>query len=55
MHVFRFRELSLKTPIHAPKMQDLFFGGGFDPLNGWLPYRDPQKALVVAERRRMSH
>jgi len=52
MHVFRFHEFGLKTPIHAPKMG---FFGGFDPLNGGLSHRDPQKALMVAETRRMSH
>ena len=52
MHVFRFREFGLKTPIHAPKM-GVF--GGFDPLNGGLSERDPEKALMVAETRRMSH
>jgi len=29
--------------------------GGFDPLNGGLSHRDPQKALMVAETHRMSH
>ena len=52
MHVFRFHEFGLKTPIHVPKMG---FFGGFDPLNGGLSHRDPQKALMVAETRRMSH
>ena len=52
MHVFRFHEFGLKTPIHAPKMG---FFGGFDPLNEGLSHRDPQKALMVAETRRMSH
>ena len=49
---FLFHEFGLKTPIHAPKMG---FFGGFDPLNGGLSHRDPQKALMVAETRRMSH
>ena len=53
MHVFRFHEFGLKTPIHAPKMGVL--GGGFDPLNGGLSHRDPQKALMVAEALRLSH
>ena len=52
MHVFLFHEFGLKTPIHAPKMG---FFGGVDPLNGGLSHRDPQKALMVAETRRMSH
>ena len=49
---FPFHEFGLKTPIHAPKM-GVF--GGFDPLNVGLSHRDPQKALMVAETRRMSH
>jgi len=52
MHVFRFHEFGLKTPIHDPKMG---FFGGYDPLNRELSHRDPQKALMVAETHRMSH
>ena len=33
MQLLLFRDLGLKTPIHAPK---LGFWGGFDPLNGEL-------------------
>jgi len=36
--------------------QNVFFlGEGFDALNWGLSYRDPQKALIIAETRRMSH
>ena len=50
-----FLDFGLKTPIQAPKIVLFFWGGGFDPLNGGLSHRDPQKALMVAETRRMSH
>ena len=40
-------------PIHAPKM--VFLGGDLTPKWGGLSHRDPQKALMVAETRRMSH
>ena len=52
MHVFRFRDFGLKTPIQAPKIGVL---GGFDPLNGEAHQRDPQKAHPWAERRHMTY
>ena len=52
MQVLIFCEFGLKTPIHAPKTG---FWGGFDPLSGELSHRDPEKALMVAEARCMSH
>ena len=52
MQVLVFRDLGLKTPIHAPKI-GVF--GGFDPLNGELSHRDPQKALPCAETRHMTY
>jgi len=51
MHVFRFHELGLKTPVHASKM----FLGRFDPLYWGLPHRSPRMALMVAETRCMRH
>jgi len=41
MHVFRFHEFGLKTPIHAPKIGVL---GGFDDLNGEPYQRNMKKA-----------
>ena len=52
MQVLVFRDLGLKTPIHAPKI-GVF--EGFDPLNGQLSHRDPQKALPCAETRHMTY
>ena len=49
MHVFRFREYGLKTPIHGPK---LFLG--VDPLNGEQCEHIP-KAHPCASLRRSSH
>jgi len=41
IQVLLFRDLGLKTPIRTPKL--VFWG--FDPLNGELSHRDPEKAL----------
>jgi len=41
MHVFRFREFGLKTPIHAPK--SIFLG--FYPLNGEQHQRNPKRYI----------
>ena len=49
MHVFRFREFGLKTPIYAPKL------GFFDPLNGEQCEKFPKKAHPCASLRRLSH
>ena len=40
MHVFRFHEFDLKTPIHAPKIGGF---GGFDPLNGGYLIATPKR------------
>jgi len=40
MHLFRFHEFGLKTPIHAPKM-GVFVG--FDPLNGGYLIATPKR------------
>ena len=50
MHVFRFHEFGLKTPIRVPKMG---FLGDLTQVGAMLTR--PQKALMVAETRRMSH
>ena len=42
MQVSIFCVLGLNKLIRAPKW--VFFGGGFDPLNGKWQQRDPQKA-----------
>ena len=47
-----FCTLSLKMPIHAPKIG---FFGGFCPQNGEQYERDPQKAHPWAETRRMTY
>ena len=41
MHVFRFREFCLKTPIYAPKLL-------FDPLN-WSNVKNSQKGTSLRE------
>jgi len=51
MHVFRFREFGLKTPIHAPK----FFSGVFDPLNEKQCEKKSQKAYPCASPSYLSH
>jgi len=51
MQVLIFCDLGLKTPIYASKIGVL---GGFDPLNGELRHRDPQKALPCVETRHMT-
>jgi len=51
MQVLIFCELGLKRHIHAPNC----FGGDLTPINGELSHRDPKKALMVAETRRLSH
>jgi len=52
MQILIFCALSLKMPIHAPKI-GLF--GGFYPQNGVQYERDPQKAHLLAETRRMTY
>ena len=47
-----FCKLSLKMPIHAPKIEVF---GGFCPQNGEQYERDPQKAHPWAESRRMTY
>ena len=44
MQVLLFRDLGLKTPIHASRPQNWGFWE-YDPLNGELSHRDPQKAF----------
>ena len=51
MHVFRFREFGLKTPIHAPKL----FLGCLTPLNGEQCEKIPKKAYLCAIPRRLCH
>jgi len=52
MQIFIFCTLSLKMPIHAPKIRVF---GGFYPQNGEQYERDPQKAHPWAEARRMTY
>ena len=52
MQILIFCTLSLKMPIHAPKI-GVF--GGFYPQNGEQYKRDPQKAHPWAETRRMTY
>ena len=52
MQILIFCTLSLKMPIHAPKI-GVF--GGFCPQNGKQYERDPQKAHPWAETRRMTY
>ena len=52
MHVFRFREFGLKTPIHAPKLRVF---GVFGPLNGEQCEKFPKKAHPCASPCRLSH
>ena len=47
MHVFRFREFGLKTPIHAPKIRVL---GGFYTLNGERYQRNPERHILARVR-----
>ena len=47
MHVFRFREFGLKTPIHAPK---LGVSGVFDPLNGEQCEKFPKRHILARVR-----
>ena len=54
MQVLLFRDLGLKTPIHASPPQNWGFGG-FDPLSGELSHRDPQKARPCAETGHMTY
>jgi len=49
MHVFRFREFGLKTPIHAP----ILGFWGILPLNGEQYQRNPKKADTCAMRVRV--
>jgi len=51
MQILIFCTLSLKMPIHAPKIGFL----GFYPQNGEQYERDPQKAHPWAESRRMTY
>jgi len=44
MQVLLFRDLGLKTPIHAPKIGAF---GGFYPLNGELSHRDPKRHFLA--------
>ena len=52
MQILIFCTLSLKMPIHAPKIG---FFWGFCPQNGEQFERDPQKAHPWAETRRMTY
>ena len=52
MQISIFCTLSLKMPIHAPKIR---FFGGFYPQNGKQYVRSPQKAHPWAETRRMTY
>ena len=52
MQILIFSTLSLKMPIHSPKI-GVF--GGFCPQNGEQYERDPQKAHPWAETRRMTY
>jgi len=52
MQILIFCTLSLKMPIHAPKI-GVF--GGFCPQNGEQYERDPQKAHSWVETRRMTY
>ena len=47
MHVFRFREFGLKTPIHAQKL-GVF--GVFDPLNGEQCEKFPKRHILARVR-----
>ena len=47
MHVFRFREFGLKTPIHAQKFGVL---GVFDPLNGEQCEKFPKRHILARVR-----
>ena len=47
MHVFRFREFGLKTPIHAPKLGDF---GVFNPLNGVQCKKFPIRHILARVR-----
>jgi len=49
---FDFSSLAGKRLFTPPKM---VFWGGFDPLNGEVHQRDPQKAHPWAERRHMTY
>ena len=51
MHVFRFCEFGLKTPIRAPKIG--FWG--YNPLNEEQYQLDPQKVHPWVERRHMTY
>ena len=44
MHVFRFSEFGLKTPIQAPKL------GVFDPLNGEQCEKFPKRHILARVR-----
>jgi len=46
MHVFRFREFDLKTPIHAPKIG---FGGIY-PLNEEQYQQNPKRHILARVR-----
>ena len=52
MHVFRFHEFGLKTPIHAPKIGGF---GGILPSKWEAMSTKPQKAHPFASPRRLSH
>ena len=47
MHVFRFREFGLKTPIHAPKLGVL---GVLGPLNGEQCEKIPKRHILARVR-----
>jgi len=44
MHVFRFREFGLKTPIHPPKLGVWVV---FDPLNGEQCEKFPKRHILA--------
>jgi len=52
MHVFRFHEFGVRTPIHAPKIAVL---EGFYPLSAEQCQRSPKKAHPCVSPRRLSH
>ena len=52
MHVFRFHEFGLHTPIHFPK---LGFFGFFDPLNGEQCEQIPKSHILVRIKKNDGH
>ena len=49
MHVFRFREFGLKTPIH-PHPPNWSFFGGYYPINGEQYQRNPKRHILAQVR-----